>query len=119
MGSNVAPAYANAFMNAFEENFVYTDSRFEQHINCYHRYIDDIFFIWTGPTDLLQTFHQSLNSAYPELQFTMHHDHRQIFFLDTPVYKDDLGHLSTDIYSKPTDRNSLLHYTSSHPKAHT
>ncbi|CAJ0965033.1 unnamed protein product [Ranitomeya imitator] len=117
MGSNIAPTYANAFMNSFEENFVYTDDRFEQYFSCYHRYIDDIFFIWKGPTDSLQAFHQSLNSVYPELQFTIHYDLKQISFLNTLVCKDNQGHISTDLYSKPTDCNSLLHYSSSHPKA--
>ncbi|CAJ0965023.1 unnamed protein product, partial [Ranitomeya imitator] len=117
MGSNVVPAYANAFMNLIEEHYVYTDARFEQHISCYHRYIDNIFFIWTGPTDSLLAFHQSLNLVYPELQFTIHYDSKQVSFLDTLVCKDNLGHLSTDLCSKPTDCNSLLHYSSSHPKA--
>ncbi|CAJ0941773.1 unnamed protein product [Ranitomeya imitator] len=116
MGSNVAPAYANAFMNAFELGFVYTDDRFKHHVNCYHRYIDDIFFVWTGPLESLLAFHQSLNGIYPKLQFTMHYDTKQISFLDTLVCKDNQGHLSTDLYSKPTDCNSLLHYLSSHPK---
>ncbi|CAJ0938301.1 unnamed protein product, partial [Ranitomeya imitator] len=31
------------------------------------------------------------------------------------VNKDTNGNLSTDLYSKPTDRNSLLHYDSFHP----
>ncbi|CAJ0939389.1 unnamed protein product [Ranitomeya imitator] len=117
MGSNVAPAYANAYMNAFELNFVYTDDRFKQHIQCYHRCIDNIFFIWAGPTETLVTFHETLNGIYLELQFTMHYDSKQISFLDTLICKNNQGHLSTDLYSKPTDCNSLLHYFSSHPKA--
>ncbi|CAJ0968038.1 unnamed protein product [Ranitomeya imitator] len=117
MGSNVAPAYANAYMNSFEESFVYTDVRYKKHIDCYLRYIDDIFFIWTGPTNTLQAFFQTLNSIYPELEFTIHYDPNQISFLDTLVRKDDQGLLSTDLFSKPMDCNSLLHYSSSHPKA--
>ncbi|CAJ0920630.1 unnamed protein product [Ranitomeya imitator] len=117
IGSNVAPAYANAYMDSFEETFVYTDDRFKQYVDCYLRYIDDIFLIWTGPTDILQAFHQTLNSVYPELHFTMQYDPARISFLDTLVQRDDQGHLSTDIFSKPTDCNSLLHYSSSHPKA--
>ncbi|CAJ0964687.1 unnamed protein product, partial [Ranitomeya imitator] len=103
MGSNVAPAYANAYMNSFEESFVYTDVRYKEHINCYLHYIDDIFFIWTGPTNTLQAFYQTLNSIYPELKFTIHYDPNQISFLDTLVRKDDQGLLSTDLFSKPTD----------------
>ncbi|CAJ0961046.1 unnamed protein product [Ranitomeya imitator] len=90
-------------MNAFELDFVYTDDRFRHYIQCYHRYIDDIFFVWTGPIETLLAFHQSLNGIYPELQFTMHHNPKQISFLDTLVCKNDQGCLSTDLYSKPTD----------------
>ncbi|CAJ0965785.1 unnamed protein product, partial [Ranitomeya imitator] len=107
MGSNVAPAYPNAYMNSFEESFVYTDVRYKKHIDCYLRYIDNIFFIWTGPTDTLQAFYQTLNSIYPELQITIHYDPNQISFLDTLVRKDDQGCLSTDLFTKPTDSPSV------------
>ncbi|CAJ0947156.1 unnamed protein product [Ranitomeya imitator] len=117
MGSNVAPAYANAFMNHFETIHVFTNSLFLQHVACYHRYIDDIFLIWTGTTDTLLSFHSYLNSILPELQFTIHHDTHSVPFLDTMVLKDSNGNLSTDIYCKPTDCNSLLLYTSCHPRS--
>ncbi|CAJ0937921.1 unnamed protein product [Ranitomeya imitator] len=117
MGSNVAPAYANAFMNHFETIHVFTDSLFLQNVACYHRYIDDIFLIWTGTTDTLLSFHSYLNSILPELQFTIHHNTHSVPFLDTMVLKDSNGNLSTDIYCKPTDCNSLLLYTSCHPRS--
>ncbi|CAJ0964574.1 unnamed protein product [Ranitomeya imitator] len=47
----------------------------------------------------------------------MHYDPARVSFLDTLVQRDDQGRFSTDIFSKPTDCNSLLHYSSSHPKA--
>ncbi|CAJ0938687.1 unnamed protein product [Ranitomeya imitator] len=117
MGSNVAPAYANAFMNFFEITHMYTNDLFRQHILSYHRYIDDIFFIWTGTTELLMSFHSQLNSILPELQFTIHHDKKSVPFLDTRVLLDFQGHLTTDLYCKPTVCNSLLHYTSCHPRS--
>ncbi|CAJ0935756.1 unnamed protein product [Ranitomeya imitator] len=117
MGSNVAPAYANAFMNFFEITHMYTNDLFRQHILSYHRYIDDIFFIWTGTTELLMSFHSQLNFILPELQFTIHHDKKSVPFLDTRVLLDFQGHLTTDLYCKPTDCNSLLHYTSCHPRS--
>ncbi|CAJ0960433.1 unnamed protein product [Ranitomeya imitator] len=117
MGSNVAPAYANAFMNHFEISHVFTNDLFIQHVLCYHRYIDDIFLVWTGNPDTLLAFHSHLNSILPELQFTIHHSMDSVPFLDTLVLKDRNGGLSTDIYNKPTDCNSLLHYTSCHPRS--
>ncbi|CAJ0940289.1 unnamed protein product, partial [Ranitomeya imitator] len=85
MGSNVAPAYANAFMNHFEVNYVFTNLLFQQHVICYHRFIDDIFLIWTGTAATLNTFYLFLNSIHPELQFTIHQDKDSVPFLDTLV----------------------------------
>ncbi|CAJ0928969.1 unnamed protein product [Ranitomeya imitator] len=41
----------------------------------------------------------------------------RVSFLDTLVFRDESGTLKTDLYTKPTDRNSLLHYHSLHPTA--
>ncbi|OCT78296.1 hypothetical protein XELAEV_18029403mg [Xenopus laevis] len=47
----------------------------------------------------------------------VHYDTNSIQFLDVMVYKDlSLNKLQTKIYQKPTDRNTLLHYSSSHPR---
>ncbi|CAJ0964547.1 unnamed protein product [Ranitomeya imitator] len=61
-------------------------------------------------------FFSQLNSIHPELQFTLHHSTESVPFLDTLVMKDIEGNLSTDLYCKPTDSNSLLHYSSCHPR---
>ncbi|CAJ0949522.1 unnamed protein product [Ranitomeya imitator] len=115
MGSNVAPPYANAYMAHYEDTLIYTHELFRNHVLTWKRYIDDVFCIWKGDLDSLQTFFQFLKTAWPGLDFTMTHDFHQISFLDTLVNKDTNGNLSTDLYSKPTDRNSLLHYDSFHP----
>ncbi|CAJ0946012.1 unnamed protein product [Ranitomeya imitator] len=48
MGSNMAPPYANIFMAAFEETYVYTHPLFQTHSVYWKRYIDDVFMIWRG-----------------------------------------------------------------------
>ncbi|CAJ0954330.1 unnamed protein product [Ranitomeya imitator] len=116
MGANVAPAYANAYMNLFEIQHVFPNDLFSRFALGYHRYIDDIFFIWTGTSNSMLDFISQLNSIYPELQFTLHHSTESVPFLDTLVIKDTRGGLSTDLYCKPTDSNSLLHYSSCHPR---
>ncbi|CAJ0967219.1 unnamed protein product [Ranitomeya imitator] len=103
MGSNVAPPYANAYMAHYEDTSIYTQDLFHSHALTWKRYIDDVFCVWGG-------------TSWPGLDFTMTYDTHQISFLDTLVIKDDNGNLSTDLYLKPTDRNSLLHYSSFHPK---
>ncbi|CAJ0964408.1 unnamed protein product [Ranitomeya imitator] len=45
----------------------------------------------------------------------MQYNPTKINFLDTNVIVDVDGQFSIDLFEKPTDRNSLLHYTSCHP----
>ncbi|XP_069822511.1 uncharacterized protein [Dendropsophus ebraccatus] len=116
IGSNVAPPYANAFMAQFENDVVYTHP-LSCNIRIWKRFIDDIFCIWTGTDDTLKQFFNDINTHTPGLKFTIHSDTTTINFLDTQVTKDTTGHISTDLYVKPTDRNSLLHYTSCHPRS--
>ncbi|XP_077125312.1 uncharacterized protein LOC143782087 [Ranitomeya variabilis] len=115
MGANVAPAYANTYMDSFEKEYVYNNLLFRSHSLCWLRYIDDVFCLWTGPLDSLMAFSEQLNSVRAELQFTLNFSTSQISFLDTMIIRSPTGKLSTDLFSKPTDTNSLLHYQSCHP----
>ncbi|CAJ0944661.1 unnamed protein product [Ranitomeya imitator] len=117
MGSNVAPPYANTYMAEFETSIIYGHPLFIQNVSLWKRFIDDIFCIWGGTLESLQEFFQFLNGAWPGIKFTISHDLHRINFLDTMVIKDPTGVLTTDLFSKPTDRNSLLHYRSFHPPA--
>ncbi|CAJ0956533.1 unnamed protein product [Ranitomeya imitator] len=114
----MAPAYANIYMDNFEQSYVYPNTLFQQHSKCWLRFIDDVFFcIWGGSVEDLLSFTRVLNSIRSELQFTLNWHMTQISFLDTLVIKNDRGTLSTDIFTKPTDTNNLLHYTSCHPSS--
>ncbi|CAJ0946582.1 unnamed protein product [Ranitomeya imitator] len=116
MGSNVAPPYANSYMALFEEEIVYPDPLFQAYCPFWKRYIDDVFCLWTGTPQTLDLFFHTLNTAWPGLTSTITSS-TQVNFLDTLVMKDELGTLKTDLYTKPTDRNSLLHFQSLHPIA--
>ncbi|CAJ0968628.1 unnamed protein product [Ranitomeya imitator] len=113
----MAPAYANIYMDNFERSHVYTNTLFQQFSKCWLRFSDDIFCLWVGSPEDLFSFTEALNSIRPELQFTLNWHMTQISFLDTLVIKNSMGTLSTDIcgFTKPTDTNNLLHYTSCHP----
>ncbi|CAJ0944339.1 unnamed protein product [Ranitomeya imitator] len=117
MGSNVALAYANLYMDHFEREYVYANPTFQQNALVWYRYIDDIFCIWQGNHTSLQGFFEAINTTRPELTFTLTYHNSEVTFLDTKVLKNSLGNLSTDLYSKPTDCNSLLLYNSCHPKS--
>ncbi|CAJ0954321.1 unnamed protein product [Ranitomeya imitator] len=91
MGANVAPAYANIYMDAFEHSYVYENSLFKTYSLCWLRYIDNIFGLWAGPHHSLVTFTELLNSIRPELQFTLNCDPTQIAFLNTLVTRVPKG----------------------------
>ncbi|CAJ0952517.1 unnamed protein product, partial [Ranitomeya imitator] len=115
MGSNMAPPYANIFMDQFEMSFVYTHSSFKSYAAYWRRYIDDVFLIWTGDVDTLLSFHTYLNSSLPGLTFSLSYDYTSMNFLDTTVIINASRNIETDLFVKSTDRNSLLKYDSCHP----
>lgn len=116
MGSRMAPNYACLYMGLFEKQFVlHQTNPFYSKICFYKRFIDDIFVIMDCTEDELLCFHKYLNSCNEHLQFTVEYSSSRISFLDVCVYKDGVN-LKTDLYRKPTDRNTLLHGDSFHPK---
>ncbi|CAJ0959949.1 unnamed protein product, partial [Ranitomeya imitator] len=117
MGSNVAPPYANCYMADFEESHIYSHPLFSNNVIVWKRYIDDVFCIWGGTMEALASFFGWLNTAWPGISFTMSHDDTRINFLDTMVILQSDGSISTDLYTKSTDRDRLLHFTSFHPPA--
>ncbi|CAJ0931730.1 unnamed protein product [Ranitomeya imitator] len=116
MGSNVAPPFANIFMDFYETSYVYCHPLFSSHVIFWRRFIDDVFFIWTGDAEALRSFHADLNSSKPNITFSLQYSDQSINFLETLVVIWTGGVVETDLYVKSTDRNSLLSYTSNHPR---
>lgn len=113
MGCNVAPSFAVIFINSLETNFVYPHHLFK-HAKLYLRYIDDIFMVWDDTPESLNEFVIFLNNITPTIQFSCESSTVSINFLDVKVYSS-MGKLETDLFVKPTDRNSILHFNSQHP----
>ena len=111
MGTRVASTLANMFMGDFERKHIYT-YRLQPRI--WVRFIDDIFLLWTHGQMELDLFIQHLNRAHQNITFTSEISETQVPFLDTLVIKSGAS-LRTDLYTKPTDANNLLHYDSAHP----
>jgi hypothetical protein len=105
-------------MGLFEESFVLNpDSNpFFASIISFHRYIDDIFIIWNDSEENLHKFHKYLNSCNDHLKFTLEFNDTKISFLDVLVLKEG-DTLETDLFRKPTDRNTLLRGDSFQPEA--
>lgn len=116
MGSKMAPGYASLFCGFFEHNIIFNENSNPhlKYIMNWRRYIDDIFFIWTGTAEQLEEFHDFINSKNYHLKFTMEYSANKMNFLDIFVYKDS-NRLASNLYRKATDRNSILHGHSFHP----
>lgn len=115
MGANVAPSFANIFVTTLESDAIYISHHFHNVVQWW-RYIDDIFVIWKGTVEELQDFHVFLNSINRTIKFTLTYSLENITFLDTRVRIEGQA-LVTELYQKETDRNTLLHYSSGHPRS--
>ena len=82
----------------------------------YTRYIDNIFFIWTGNKQDLQRFFQHLNSVHPTIKFYCEFSSDNINFLDTLVCIRKQHEIVTKIYKIPTDEQPSLRQKSYHPQ---
>ncbi|OCT74377.1 hypothetical protein XELAEV_18033352mg [Xenopus laevis] len=52
---------------------------------------------------------------HPSISFTLSYDFERIQFLDVLVYRNSMNGVETSVYTKPTDRNQILHFYSNHP----
>ena len=111
MGTKAAPPYANLFMGRHEETIRDT---FIWAISFWKRFIDDIFLIFLGTTEQLQSMKDFMNNLRPTIKFTFEHSTQEISFLDMKICIGADHRLSTTLYRKPTDCAALLHFHSNH-----
>ena len=112
MGSKCAPPYACIYMGKFETSRLLPLS---EAIRLWKRFIDDIFFIFTGSEDELEKLFLKINNLHPTIKFTFEYSKTKINYLDTYIHVGKDRKLYTSLYSKPTDTFALLHFDSYHP----
>ena len=112
MGTRMAPSFANLFMSRLETNILSQASVLPL---CWWRYIDDIFILWDKSAEDLQDFFEHCNNYHPTIKFTTSVSDRAVNFLDVTV-KISEGKISTDLYTKPTDKHLYLLSSSCHPR---
>lgn len=117
MGTKCAPSYANLYLGGWERELFSRDDmqQYMELIPLWRRFIDNIFFIWVGPKDLLLSFLESLKTNRYNLKFTVEFSQSSLNFLDTLITVKFDGSIRTTLYRKPSAGNSLLHANSSHP----
>ena len=112
MGIPMLPAVANLFMGWLERKIL-ENSPMTLMQNQWKRFIDDIFVLWLGLQEDLQTFSQYLNTVHP-IKFTTASLQTEIPFLDI-MMKVRNSLLQTDLHIKPTDAHNYFHHLSAHP----
>ena len=113
IGTKMAPSYASIFMGKLESNLM---ERAPAKPIFWKRFIDDIFFVWTEGEERLREFMECMNSFHNTIKFTFDWSSEQVNFLDVNVVLRN-GIVSTDLYSKPTDKHQYLFHTSCHPNS--
>ena len=114
MGTIAAPSYAIIYMGEFEEMYIYP--YIDNDCLFYARYIDDVFFIYTGGETKLTNFFNFINSVHDSIKFDYETSVTSIPFLDTRIYIDEEGDIQTAVFVKPTDTHNYLHADSAHPR---
>ncbi|XP_054867021.1 uncharacterized protein LOC111575603 isoform X1 [Amphiprion ocellaris] len=75
------------------------------------------YFWGYGKREQLQEFHQYLNSTNPNIKLSLEFSNKEINFLDLLISLDEQGSIHTSLFRKSTDRNTVLHAESFHPKS--
>lgn len=115
MGKTYAPALADIYLEELDEGA----HIFHTVPVLYHRFLDDVFLVWTGTLRDLREYEQHLNSLIDGIHVTLKWSQESIEFLDTTVYKradDEFDVLQTRVFFKTTDTHQLLDKTSFHPR---
>nr|VZI49345.1 unnamed protein product [Spirometra erinaceieuropaei] len=112
MGSPISGLLAELVLQRLEQDVVQS---FQP--KTWLRYVDDTFVI--VKTCEVERFHQSLNGAFPALQFTREDAKGGTLpFVDVSIQKLSDGGIATSVHRKSSDAEIILSYQSNHPAAH-
>jgi hypothetical protein len=112
MGTNAAVIIANLYMAKLIDPILLSNHR----ITSYSRFIDDLFFIYEGDQQELETFVATLQTATPGLTFTFEHSPQSVEFLDLKIYFLDYN-LEYQLHQKALNKYAYISPTSCHPLA--
>ena len=92
METSMVPIYVILFMDNFEQNLLHDYSQ-KTGLSplVWFRFIDDIFFIWTGNKDSLDHFisftqnYSKSKNMKSKIKFEIHHSSNEVHFLDVTI----------------------------------
>jgi hypothetical protein len=106
MGTNSAPPLANIYVTyLIERNRKLI--RYQNKLGLWRRFLDDIFLIWLGTQEELNSFMSELDNFTNTLKFTHHSDTQRVPYLDLWISLTREGYLQFSTYQKPLN---LFHY---------
>lgn len=120
MGTTAAVVYANLHVAYIEVSLfnqlpnLYPLDFVQFFLQNYFRFLDDINYKWQTQYDI-KPLHNLLNSIDPNIQFIFEDISNTVNFLDVQCTIEQ-NQINFDIYHKPTNSFSYLHYKSCHPR---
>ena len=97
IGSRLGRNYACTYMGAWEGVLL---SKCEEKPLLFVRYVDDIFGVWVGDRQGLQSFHNMANKIHKNIKLELRTSQKEIEFLDIMIKLGDKNEFITDIYEK-------------------
>ena len=123
MGTPMAVSFANIFMTRFECNMLEAYEREHQmRPHLWLRFIDDIFFVWSGDESSLKHFieycsnYSMQQGMQSTIRFTYSYSRTDVSFLDMKVSLKN-NKICTSVHSKPVDTHTYLHAASFHSRS--
>ena len=115
MGNPCAPSTANLFLHKLDK----AATTYLILVLLYNRFLDDVFFVWTGTLMELAVFETYLNTIIPNINITFTSSLVSVDFLDLTIFKHTVNGcctLETKPFFKVTDTHQLVHKSSFHPR---
>jgi hypothetical protein len=112
MGTKMTPSYVNIFMGDIEERLLL--SSLKQSLS-WLRFIDDVDMKLIHSDKELDEFFEPASIIHPSIKCTHEVSKTKMSFLDTTTTVKE-GNMTTNLYSKPTEKHQYLSPSSCHPK---
>jgi hypothetical protein len=110
MGTNVADRCANIYLDDF-------DNQFSKRCLFYSRYIDDIFFVFTGNIVEYIKFKFAMNNYIQDITLTIERNITSVNFLDLTVNRNNSNKIEFRTYRKPINIYQYIPSSSNHSRA--
>ncbi|CAH2277152.1 Hypothetical predicted protein [Pelobates cultripes] len=110
----MATMYSNAYMLVYEQNNILI--RYGHLIQGYYSYIDDLLIVWNGTIPEAYTMVEEINKLPTPIRMTVNINSEKVQYLDVEL-SIGTNRIEYSLYTKATDRNTLLHAQSAQPIA--